>query len=410
VPRPRLLCAWLLGAGACVHVDSPLPPPDPPAEHTRCERLHPIADVAVWGELNSADPVDLTPIGADAVMLHLADPKQGRIGQLLVDLDDKSTELRAGWATGDERRLYIEPYLNTEDERWRLLVRDRFDSGFVRVASETRIANRHPHLAPGSEGWGLTWGRPERRRYRETLMFSVLDAEYRVHDARRVGSGEIHETVAILGLPLGYALAYVESVHRQRRLSVVVLDHEGEIRTRAVVQEGHGWVGDPRLALTSDGLTVIYTTGDGGDYVRVRERLGLDGQLLAPPQALDLPDHYELTGFVTHRDEIWFAATEHHCIEHPRWRSCFDPPEAFAVHLAPDATVTSYDLFEVEAEMDLRDDSDWLGDILVASVGDRLVLAWAYDKGYRTLRVAELRCPANADDQVRPASRMSDQR
>jgi hypothetical protein len=275
VTRPRLLCAWLLGAGACVHVDSPLPPPDPPAEHTRCERLHPIADVAVWGELKSADPVDLTPIGADAVMIHLADPKQGRIGQLLVDLADKSTELRASWATGDERRLYVEPYLNTEDERWRLLVRDRFDSDFVRVASETRIADRHPHLAPGSKGWGWPAAGP--------------------------------------------------------------------------------------------------ATGPGS------------------------PGHYALTRFVTHRDEIWFAATERHCSDGPRERWCFEPPEAFAVHLAPDATVTSYDLLEVEAEMDfLRDDSDWLGDILVASVGDRLVLAWAYDKRYRTLRVAELRCPANA--------------
>jgi hypothetical protein len=401
VPRPRLLCAWLLGAGACVHVDSPLPPPDPPAEHTRCERLHPIADVAVWGELKSADPVDLTPIGEDAVMIHLADPKQGRIGQLLVDLADKSTELRASWATGDERRLYIEPYLNTEDERWRLLVRDRFDSGFVRIASETTIADRHPQLAPGSEGWGLTWGRPERRPYRETQMFAVLDAEYRVHDARRVGSGEIDETVAILGLPLGYALAYVEAVrpYRQQRLSVVVLDHDGEIRTRVVVYEGDAWVGEPRLALTSDGLTVIYTTYDPGDLVRVRARLGLDGQLLAPPKTLDLPGDYAsvLTGLVTHRDETWFAATEHHCSGDPRKSYCTDPPEAFAVHLAPDATVTSYDLLEVEAEMDfLRDDSDWLGDILVASVGDRLVLAWAYEKRYRALRVAELRCPANA--------------
>jgi hypothetical protein len=409
VPRPRLLCAWLLGAGACVRVDSPLPPPDPPAEHTRCERFYPIADVAVWGELASADPVDLTPVGADGVMLHLADPNQGLIGQLLVDLDDKSTELRAGWATGDERRLYMEPYLNTEDERWRLLVRDRFDSGFVRVASETVIADRHAHLEPGSEGWGLTWLRPERRRYRETLMFAVLDAEYRVHDARRVGSGKIDETMAILGLPLGYAIAYVETVHRQRRLSVVVLDHEGEIRTRVVVHEGHGLVDEPRLALTSDGLTVIYTLYDW-DRVRVRARLGLDGQLLAPPQALDFTGYYPLSEFVTHRDEIWFVATERHCIEHARTHFCMDPPEAFAVHLAPDATITSYDLFEVEAEMDLRDDSDWLGDILVASVGDRLVLAWADDKGYQTLRVAELRCPANTDDQVRPASRMSYQR
>jgi hypothetical protein len=81
----------------------------------------------------------------------------------------------------------------------------------------------------------------------------------------------------------------------------------------------------------------------------------------------------------------------------PRERWCTEPPEAFAVHLAPDATVTSYDLLEVEAGMDfLRDESDWLGDILVASVGDRLVLAWAYEKRYRALRVAELRCPANA--------------
>jgi hypothetical protein len=392
VPRSRLLCAWLLGAGACVHVDSPLPPPESPAEPTRCERLHPIADVAVWGDLSSADPVDLRPIGADAVMLHLADPKQGRIGQLLVDLTDKSTELRAGWPTGDERRLYLEPYLNTEDERWRLLVRDRFDSGFVRVASETRLANRHPHVAPGSEGWGLTWGRPERRADRETLMFAVLDAEYRVHDARRVVSGKIDETVAILGLPLGYALAYVETFRPyRRRLSVLVLDHEGEIRTHAVVQEDHGWVDDLRLALTSDGLTVIYTTGDW-----VRARLGLDGQLLAPPQTLDLPGSYPLNGLVTHRDEIWFAAAKRDCIDHPPRHYCFEPPEAFAVHLAPDATLTSYDLLEVEGEMDFRDNSDWLGDILIASVGDRLVLAWAYDKVYRTLRVAELRCPANA--------------
>jgi hypothetical protein len=406
LPRSALV-GCLLVAVACGGrtraSSTELLPPATAVGPARCEVVQQLAQAPVPDTLRWAHAFAITEADGDAVFVHVKTPDVV-IGHGRVTAGQPDFELQPGAATGQRPARFIGYEQGRGDGLHRFQVRDLHDPTFVHAVNEPSKLVSFPYMSEGPGGWGLIWSMGQRRPLHETLMFAGFDAARRVQAPHPLVSGRLEYDMDFVGTPSGYAIAYVEELGRTNRrpLHVLLLDPSGQVQQRVELAEGTSW--RPRIAITSRGLTVVYS--ERSKLVAVG--LVFAGEVNSPARDLGVSGH--VGDLVVHRDDPWFAVQRSYCDGCSRggW-SCTAPPEAAAFHLARDGVVSEFELVhggdrvwqEVAAaggsyeSVDL--DAD-IGDVVLGSVGGRLLVAYTMTRKKREtpiLHVAELSCPGS---------------